>query len=163
MEFFFHAQQFFTLTFQHLVDGYASPARHDFGNFIFCHFITQQFEFLVALDFSLIGFLQLFLQLRDSTVLQFGHFLPIAAAASDIKVETSLLQRFLDAGCPFKGFFLPFPDFFQSGVIHRDSLNLIIELGQLRLGSRILFFLQRFPFNFQLNQPTFEAIHILGF
>ncbi|MNM98284.1 hypothetical protein D3C81_1108100 [compost metagenome] len=110
MQLLLQTQQFVTLALQH--SGYRNTggARQHFSDFRVSHPVAQQ---LHGFAFGLRSGGELFFQLRDLAILQFGHAPQIADATRLLQSDLGLLQfRLYILGAGERSF-LGFPLFFQ--------------------------------------------------
>ena len=164
MQIAFHLQQLGAFAFHHLGDGDTRCPRYDFGDFLGTDFSTQELMLggfgirFVTLAF---GSLQLGLQLRQLAVLQLGQFVELTLALQLGHLQTQLFDLFAHLRRTLQRRFLGAPDFIQIGVFLAERVDLLFDQRQTLLRGFVLFFLDGFALDLELDQTTVELIHLL--
>ena len=121
----FHLQQFLALAFEHLGYRNAGPARYHVGDFLFRHLVLQQHE---AFGFDVLRGLELLLQFRQRSVLDFAHPRVILRALCSLKFKPGLFDLFLDPSRSLQCRLLRFPDFFQIVELAFENFDFGFEI-----------------------------------
>ena len=158
----FHLQQLFALALHHLGDRNAGRARNDFGDLFGADLSPQQLRLLrlLAREF-LVGFLQLRLELRQLAVLQFAHLLPVALALGFFHRELDLVDLFLDVLRTDDLRLLGLPDFVEIRVLALELGDFLFDQLEAFFRRRVLFLLDRFALDLELDHPPLEPVHDL--
>ena len=160
MKFCLELEQPGALSFQHFRHRNTRPLGNNLRDFVLGDPISQQRHIRCV---SLLRLLQLSFQLRNSSVLQFRHACQVTTAPGSLQLELYLFQVFFDLLRPMQGKFLCVPDAIQVSELLLQFGDLNIEILEPLPGTIVFFVLQRFSFNFQLDQAPFQPIHLLGF
>ena len=164
MQIAFHLQQLGTLAFHHLGDRNTRCPRHDLGNFFGTDFGTQQFVlggFGIGGIALALGRLQLGFQLRQLAVLQLGQFVELTLALQLGHLQAQLFDFFADMSRTLQRRFLGAPDFIEVGVFLTQRVDLFLDQRQALLRSFVLFLLDGFALDLELDQTTVELVHLL--
>ena len=143
----------------HFVDN----PRHDLGNFFGADMSAQQL--VLGWSCSTGGFrlLQLCFELRQFAVLQFSHLIELPGALQFDNLDADAVNFFLDMRTALHLRLLSLPDFFKVGIFTRQRFDLVFQQRQTLLGSFVLFLLDGFTLDLELDQTTVEFVHRFRF
>ena len=97
MQYIFEAQEFFTLAREHLRDGDARPATHDFGDVLLADLLLEQMIVLRLLRQGILLFLELLLQGRQLAVAKLGQAAQVVVALGKLHLVLDLVDLLLDS------------------------------------------------------------------
>ena len=126
MQHFFHFQQLIALAFHHFGDRNTGHARNDFGYFVGAHFGAEQFIGLRRFGVAF-NRVQLFGELRQFAVFQFGCAGKITLALGLLDFHLDIVDLFFDVGGTGRRSFFRFPDFVQIGVFFLQTGDFFVD------------------------------------
>ncbi len=155
----FHRDQLFDFAFEHLRDGNSGPLGDDAGDVFFVDFFFQ--HAFAALAFHLLGKLgQLLLRLRNQAVTDLCHALVVALAFFGLLFDLELLDLFFEGANARDEIFFLLP-------VRFERVRFLANLGEFFFNNpqtlpriRVVFFLERLLFDFELRRAAFELIDV---
>ena len=160
MQRLFHPQQLVAFAFEHLRDRDPGPAADHLGNLLLGDLAAQQLE--MACAFGRLGIDQLFFQLRNPAMLQFGHARQVLGTASIFQFGPGPLQLFLDVGGALHRGFLGFPDLVEVSELALELDDVLLEVTEALLRRLVGLGLQCLALDLELDQAPLEPVHRLG-
>ena len=158
----FHAQQFLALAFEHFIDRDAGPFAHHTGNMI----RADDFRDKPVISVSVFAAFHIgdpLFEIWNSRKFKFGGFLQIANALGFGHFGISAVQLFFGRGGTFQFVLFSRP---RCGQLIRLGLQLS-DFAFNRLttifGGSIFFFLQRFRFDFELQEAPVNLVQFFRF
>ena len=124
--------------------------------------VTLLLQQLEALGFGFLRGVQLFFQLRNSPVLDFGDLGQIAMALRGFDFAARLLDLLLELRRALHRGLLGLPDFVEVGELALELGDVGFQIGQALLGFLVLLLLQRLALDLQLDQAALQAVEFLG-
>ena len=109
------------------------------------------------------GHIKLFLQVWDGAILKLRHFSQVSGAPRRFKIQFCLLETLLNLLGPMKRCFFCTPDAVEILKFCFHLLNVRIKLFKSLPGPLVFLVLERFTFNLELDQSSFQTIHLLWF
>ncbi|CAM2150949.1 hypothetical protein PT2222_250042 [Paraburkholderia tropica] len=165
MQLVFDQEQLFALALHHARDRNAGRTRHDFRDFLGAHLRAQQTMTLRAVLLGGLGLrdlLELRFQLRQLAVLQFRDLLELAFALELRDLGTHLVDVFLDLRAALHRGLLGGPDLFEVLIFEAQAIDFLFDQLQTLLRRFVLFLLDGFALDLQLDQTTIELVHLFG-
>ena len=170
MQFRFHHQQLVAFTLHELGHRNTRGTGHHLGNFLRADLGAQQlgdcglaaFCPLGFAGFQILRFLEVLLQRGQLAVLQFGHLGQIALAGERLNLLAQAVHLLADLGAALRGSLLSFPDFIQIGDFFLQAGDFFLNQLKPFLRGLILFALDGFAFDLQLDQAAIQLVHHLG-
>ena len=106
--------------------------------------------------------IQLFLQLRDSSILNFRSALEVSSSLRLLEFGSELIDLFADL-LRFGDFFLFFlPLRLEAARLLFEIGELLLELGETLLAGGVPFFLERLSFHLELHDLALELVDFGG-
>ena len=164
----FHQQQLVALALHQLGHRNAGGARHHLGDLLGADHGAQQLRpaaVLGALGLARFGglrFLEPLLQLGQAAVLQLGDLVEVALAGELLDLAAQLVDLFLDVGAALGLGLLGLPDLVEVGDLLLQLGDLFLDQRQALLRGFVLFALDGFALDLQLDQAAVEPVHDLG-
>lgn len=165
MQLAFDLQQFLALALHHPRHRNAGGPRHHFRDFLGAHLCAQQaWPCRIALfgGLGLRDLLQLRFESGQLAILQFGDLFELAFTLQTHNVRAHFLDLFLQRRAALHGGFLRHPDFLEIGILAIQPFNFFLDQLQALLRCLVLFLLDGFALDLQLNQPAIEPVHLFG-
>ena len=152
----FHAQKFFTLAFQHLVDRNAGPARYHLRNVIARHgLLDHAFSALLLLRFR-----KLFLKLRNTAIGELAGPREIAGPLRLLKLMARRVQLLFQVLRFIELFLFLVPPAGQGIGLLFQIRQFLFQRLQAILRGAVVFLLQGFALDLHLDDPAIEFIQL---
>src|SRR5208282_2456823 len=156
-----HVDQLLDFAFEHLRNRNASPLGDDAGNVFFIDFFFQHAMSGFAVDLRG-DFLQFLFSVADKPVADLRHTLQIPFAFLGRFFDFELLELFFQSAGFRDYIFFLLPLGFERVRLFTDAGEFLLDMREAFFGIRVIFFLQRLLFDFQLRGPSFELVDLGG-
>ena len=120
------------------------------------------FALAVGGGFLVLCFLEAALQFGQLPVLQLGYLVEVAFAGVFLNLKLDFVQFFAHLLAALGRRFFTFPDFFQIGILPFEFANFAFEVFEAFLRGLVLFLLEGFALDLELDQAAVELVHRLG-
>ena len=156
-------QKLLTFALHHLAHRNAGGATHDFGNLFGAHARAQQLGLrLKRLFLGAFGFLELFLELGQNGVLQFGQTFVTGLAAAGVHFTAHAVNFVAHVLFAESLALFSLPDFFEIGILARKLFDFLFNGAQALTARVVGFLFHRLAFDLELYQAAFELIKRFG-
>ena len=138
----------------------SGPPGNNPGDFLVCHCLMNKRQ--VFFLYLVLFLFQLFLKLRQASVLKFCRFIQIIFPLCLLNIPVDLLDLFPDLLDTFHGSLLILPLNFLIRVLILQFCKLLLQMFQTFPAEPVFFFLQRLFLNLQLHDTPPQFIQLRG-